>query len=148
MPIIAKMLITLITSVDMFICTCTFSSVPSTKCDVYFVFFFLFITQTTPICNQKGEKSKKKTSQKFLKMVGGAIVSACFCLLSPSILQSLALLSASAVILHTFRPLNVSLIPQWIKARMNCHDFMLIFVLPSRFRSQTNPMICALNVIA
>lgn len=60
MPIIAKMLITLITSVDMFICTCTFSSVPSTKCDVYFVFFFLFITQTTPICNQKGEKSKKK----------------------------------------------------------------------------------------
>lgn len=60
MPIIAKMLITLITSVDMFICTCTFSSVPSTNCDVYFVFFFLFITQTTPICNQKGEKSKKK----------------------------------------------------------------------------------------
>lgn len=83
MPIIAKMS-ALITSVGTFICT--FSSVPSTKCNVYLVSFvlfrfFLFITPTTPICNQKDLK-KQKPSQKFLKMVGGAIVSACFCLLS------------------------------------------------------------------
>lgn len=38
MPIIAKMS-ALITSVGTFICTCRFSSVPSTTCDVYFVWF-------------------------------------------------------------------------------------------------------------
>lgn len=60
MPIIAKGS-ALITSVDTFIRTCTFSSVPSTKCDVYlvsFVFFFLFITQTAPNCNQTSVKAK------------------------------------------------------------------------------------------
>lgn len=141
MPI-AKMS-ALITSVGTFICTCTFSSVPSTKCNVYFVSFFfyffsLFITQTTPICNQKGGKSKNHP-RSFSRWLEERLCLHVFVYFQPSILQSLALLQASAILSHTFTPFNVSLIPQWIKARLNCHDFMRIFIivifLPSRFSS-------------
>lgn len=142
MPIIAKGS-ALITSVDTFIRTCTFSSVPSTKCDVYlvsFVFFFLFITQTAPNCNQTAVKAKT-ILKKSRRMVGGAIVSACF-LFTFSLHFLLTLLSVFGLIQLTFRRFTNTAA---VNGMILHFVFFVSFLCLTALAVKLIPLKCALN---